>query len=120
MGKEVNQLSSTDAAYIAGLIDVEGTITLSRKHRNENRQLVVSISNTEKPLLDYALDTIGASKITGKKVYKTHHLPSYAYAIANRQALGLLKQILPFLKSYKLNRIFQPFGSPSPKYIYTV
>jgi hypothetical protein len=42
--RTVKQLSPTDAAYIAGLIDGEGTVTLSRKHRDENRQLVVSIT----------------------------------------------------------------------------
>jgi hypothetical protein len=31
------------AAYIAGLIDGEGTITLTRLHAGENRRLVVSI-----------------------------------------------------------------------------
>ncbi len=31
-------LVPTEAAYIAGLIDGEGTITLTRKHRDENRQ----------------------------------------------------------------------------------
>jgi hypothetical protein len=34
-----NVLTATDAAYIAGLIDGEGTVTLTRKHKNENRQL---------------------------------------------------------------------------------
>jgi len=29
-----NSLGAVDAAYIAGLIDGEGTITLTRKHRN--------------------------------------------------------------------------------------
>ena len=47
-----NTLCTTDAAYIAGLIDGEATITLSRKHRNENRQLAISISNTGKYLLE--------------------------------------------------------------------
>jgi hypothetical protein len=40
---QTNPLRTIDAAYIAGLIDGEGTITLSRKHRNENRQLAISI-----------------------------------------------------------------------------
>ena len=53
MYKEVKSLDQTDAAYIAGLIDGEGTVTLSRRHRNENRQLVVSISNTDRPLLEF-------------------------------------------------------------------
>ena len=54
--REVNSLSPVDAAYIAGLVDGEGTITLSRKHAGEGRQLVLSISNTERPLLEFALD----------------------------------------------------------------
>jgi len=57
--KEVNRLEDTEAAYIAGLIDGEGTITLSKRHRNENRQLVISISNNEKVILDYVLKVAG-------------------------------------------------------------
>lgn len=51
--KQVRILTSVEAAYIAGLIDGEGTISLTRRHRLENRQLVVSISSTEKCLLKY-------------------------------------------------------------------
>ncbi len=99
-----NRLSQTDAAYIAGLIDGEGTITLTRKHRNENRQLAVTISNTERPLLDYVLETIGAGKITGKRTTSERHTPSFTYAIYNRQALNLLEQIHPYLRTYKSKR----------------
>ena len=45
--RQVSSLSPTDAAYVAGIIDGEATITLSRKHAGESRQLVISISNTE-------------------------------------------------------------------------
>jgi len=102
--RTVNPLSLTDTAYIAGLIDGEGTVTLCRKHRNENHQLAISISNTEIELLDYVLEAIGAGKITRKRTAKQHHTPSYCYAIYNRQALALLRQVLPFLKTYKLKR----------------
>jgi O-phosphoseryl-tRNA(Cys) synthetase len=97
-------LDQTDAAYIAGLIDGEGTVTLSRRHRNENRQLVVSISNTERPLLEYVLNSVGAGKITNKKTYQSHHTASYTYTISNRQALDLLNQTFPYLKTYKAKR----------------
>ncbi|MDD3519075.1 MAG: LAGLIDADG family homing endonuclease [Chromatiales bacterium] len=103
-GMDVKKLSSTDAAYLAGLIDGEGTVTLSRKHRNENRQLAVTISNTEKPLLDFVLATIGAGKITGKRTARSNHAPSFAYAIYNRQALRLLEQVYPHLRTYKAER----------------
>ena len=102
--KTTNKLNSIDAAYIAGIIDGEGTVTLSRKHKSENRQLSITISNTEICLLDYILKAIGAGKITNKRISKPHHTPSYTYAIYNRQALDLLKQIEPYLKTYKLKR----------------
>ena len=39
--RAVNPLASVDAAYIAGLIDGEGTITLSRKHAADKRHLAI-------------------------------------------------------------------------------
>jgi len=101
---EVKQLGNENAAYIAGIIDGEGTITLTRKHRNENRQLAISISNTERNLLDYILIAVGAGKITTKRTYKSHHKPSFTYAIYNRQALFLLEQVHPYLRTYKARR----------------
>lgn len=102
--KITNRLNTVDAAYIAGLIDGEGTVTLTRKHRNENRQLAITISNTEKSLLDFVLSTIGAGKITRKRTTSLHHTPSYTYAIYNRQALSLLEQVHPYLRTYKVKR----------------
>lgn len=102
--KTTKQLTPPIAAYIAGLIDGEGTVTLCRKHKNENRQLAVSISSTEKYLLEYVLEVVGTGKITTKKTVKTHHSPSFTYAIYNRQALSLLEQISPYLQTYKKYR----------------
>jgi hypothetical protein len=104
MYKEVKTLSQVDAAYIAGLIDGEGTVTLSHRHRNENRHLVVSVSNTDRPLLEYMLNTIGAGKITGKRTAQPHHTYSYNYSMSNRQAISLLEQTGPYLKTYKARR----------------
>ena len=102
--RQTNTLTPTDAAYIAGLIDGEGTITMTRKHRNENRQLAITISNTEKDLLDFTLNAVGAGKITNKRTTRTNHTPSFTYAIYNRQALHLLEQVYPWLRSYKVKR----------------
>lgn len=102
--KKTNKLKPMDAAYIAGLIYGEGTITLSRKHRNDNRQLVLSISNNEKRLLVFVLEKVGAGHISSKRVYSEKHAPNAAYKITNRQALDLLEQITPFLQSYKQER----------------
>ena len=37
----VNTLSLCDAAYLAGIIDGEGTVTLTCKNRGENRRLLL-------------------------------------------------------------------------------
>ena len=102
--RTINPLSPTDTAYIGGQIDGEGTVTLCRKHGNENHQLAVSISNTEIELLHYVLDAIGAGKTTRKHPAKRHHTPSYTYALYNCQALALLEKVSPFLKTYKRKR----------------
>jgi hypothetical protein len=102
--KQANDLAAADAAYIAGLIDGEGTITLSRRHAGDRRQLVVSIANTERPLLDFVLRSVGAGKITRKRIAVAHHTPSYCYSISNRQALALLAQLHCYLRSHKRDR----------------
>lgn len=99
--REVRTLSVAEAAYLAALIDGEGTVTMSRKHAGEQRQLVVSIANTELRILRFALVSAGAGKLTRKRTNAGHHTPSYTYALWNRQALALLAQVEPYMQSYK-------------------
>lgn len=99
--RNVLALRPEQAAYIAGLIDGEGSVTLSRKHRGENRQVCVSISSTEQPLLAYVLRHTGVGKITNKRATSPRHRPSQTYAVWNRHALDVLRQVFPYLQSYK-------------------
>ena len=102
--KTTNKLGKCDAAYIAGLIDGEGSISLVRRHRNENRQLEVSVSNTDINLLKYLVETIGTGRISNKRTISPNHTPSATYTVSNRQALSLLEQVTPHLRTYKLTR----------------
>jgi hypothetical protein len=97
-------MSESEAAYVAGIVDGEGMITLTRTHRDENRRPVVSISSTELPLLQYVQAIVGAGKMTRKVRVREHRSPSYAYALSNRQALCLLGQITGYLRTYKAER----------------
>jgi len=101
---KINRLTSEQAAYLASLIDGEGTIALTRMHLGENRRLVVSISNNDVSLLKFVKAHVGAGKITTKKTYSERHACSFAYQISSRQALDLLHQIYPYLKTYKAER----------------
>jgi LAGLIDADG-like domain len=100
----VTRLDTSEAAYIAGLIDGEGTVTLTRTHRNENRRLVVCISNNEIAILRFVKSVTGVGKITSKRKYKEHHGASFTYQLSSRQALDLLRQIVGYMKSYKAVR----------------
>ena len=102
--KKTRKLSKTEAAYIAGLIDGEGSISLTRRHKNENRQLEISISNNDLNLLHYVRNASGTGRIVKKKTYSKKHSPGASYIISNRQALDLLQQISPYLLTYKALR----------------
>jgi len=97
-------LEAVLAGCIAGLIDGEGTVTLSRLHRNENRRLVVSISNNDLSLLRFVQRSVGAGHITSKRKSRPHHAASFTYQISSRQALRLLEQTSHLLRSYKAKR----------------
>lgn len=101
---KINRLSPEHAAYLAGLVDGEGTVTLTRLHKHENRRLVVSISNNDASLLNFVEEIVGAGKITTKKIYSNRHARSFTYQVTSRQALDLLRQLIPFLKTYKARR----------------
>ena len=101
---KVNKLKPTEAAYIAGIIDGEGTVTLSVKQKGGTRHLAVTVSGTELSLIKYLPRVIGAGRITNKKVYKLNHAQAYTYAIYSRQAIDLLIQVLPYLQTYKAKR----------------
>jgi hypothetical protein len=104
MPKTVRTLTDAEAAYIAGIVDGEGTVSLVRHHSGERRRPVVSVANTEYELLAYLKQTIGAGRITRKCVAKDHHTPSFAFAIYSRQALELLRQISSYLRTHKRAR----------------
>ncbi|MGB5543873.1 MAG: LAGLIDADG family homing endonuclease [Gammaproteobacteria bacterium] len=101
---DLNDLRECDAAYLAGLIDADGTVTLTRKHLGATRHAAVTISNTNRKLLEFVAETVGAGKITSKRAVRKSHSSSFVFSIYNRQALDLLRAIHPYLHTYKARR----------------
>lgn len=97
-------MSSEEAAYLAGLIDGEGTVTLTKREKSAQRSIVITIANTERCLLEFTLSIVGVGRISSKLTYKENHTPSYVYQVSGRQALTVLEQIVPFMHSYKKER----------------
>jgi hypothetical protein len=108
----------SEAAYVAGIIDGEGTITLTRAHRGESRRPLLSISSTESALLLYVQSVIGAGRITNKACARPHHTPSFTYVISSRQALAVLSQVTLYLRTYKSSRarlLLEEYVSVTPR-----
>lgn len=102
--KKTKNISNINNAYLAGFIDGEGTITLSRRNKGKNRQLAITISNNELKILEWIKSLTNVGTIVSKKIYSKKHNQSYTYHVFNRQALSLIKQLIPHLKSYKKKR----------------
>jgi LAGLIDADG-like domain len=91
-----------EAAYIAGIIDGEGSIILTRMHDKENRRPGITIASTDKELLLYVQSLIGGTIINKKNYNPEKHKNSYTLNITKKkEVFPALKQISPFLRVNK-------------------
>lgn len=91
-------MKDTEKAYIAGIIDGEGSIMLQRIHSNEHPSPCVSIASTTYELLEWIKNIIGKGMIIKKKNYNPEkHKLCYSYVLRRDDAINLLKEIYPFL-----------------------
>lgn len=97
---ELKKLTPVEAAYIAGILDGEGTVSLIKITKRHQRRLVVTIANTDLQMLEWIKRSVGAGQLAKKKSYSKKHSLTYTYRITNRQAFNLLAQIHPYLKAY--------------------
>lgn len=96
-------LNLVKKAYIAGIIDGEGTITLSRKHVNETPSPVVSISNCNLELLTWIKKSVGNGIIQTKKAAKINHSTGYEFRLKGNKAIEFLKEIKRFLRIKRIH-----------------
>ena len=91
-----------EASYVAGIIDGEGSISLTRMHKNEFRRPCVSIASTDIELLIY-IQSLTGGIINNKKNYcPEKHKNSFALYIKNKNdVIKTLQQISPFLRVIK-------------------
>lgn len=89
-------LEETEKAYLAGIVDGEGTVTLMKHHRNETPTPCVSVANNNLQLLKWIKTKVGGV-IVSKKKSKPHHSDSYAWSVRQDRAIRLLGEIKQYL-----------------------
>jgi len=119
-GKE-DKNENTKKAYIAGLIDGEGCITIIKRNVKRKSELfcfyqcLVIMVNTDKKMLDFIANLYGGWITTNRRL-KGNQKTSYTWVCAGDKMRKLLKDILPYLVTKKAQaKILLRF----PNYEYT-
>lgn len=106
-------MEQTKIAYLAALIDGEGSIMLLKDRPSDKyRHPVISIANTSENIINFLKDNFGGCVCT-KKIYKAHHKQSYSWSLINNAAIELLQLCEMFLiheeKKYRAQLILSEY-----------
>lgn len=96
-------MKKTDLAYIAGIIDGDGCITIKSAvftgSRRRQFQVVVILASTEEWLCQYLRMTFGGGRVRLKQPpTNSNQRPIWDWRVYSREAYGMLKVLLPYLK----------------------
>jgi hypothetical protein len=95
----VNNITETERAYLAGLIDGEGCLTISKTQGKNNRTPVytaqIIIMMTNKEVIEYIKQVTGIGNIYGQNRQSPNQSAAYRWVVNTKSDL------LPFLKSIK-------------------
>lgn len=92
----LDQLNEASLAYIAGLFDGEGSVTITRRKQWNYFFLTITITNTNKDVISKLQELLGGS--VHHKIYKNPKYKQGWYWQANTKRAGLiLEKLLPYL-----------------------
>lgn len=108
----VKKLRAVDAAYIAGIVDGEGSIGVRRslpsgkRMQSVHHNLVVTITNTDLDVLLWIRDRLGnvgtiQTRYPGHAGKPAHTKICYQYVVMARIACDFLVQLSPYLRIKK-------------------
>ena len=91
-------LSDTEAAYLAGIIDGEGTVCLNRSYAAQfpTFQPLVAVTSTDIELLTWIKERAKGTIIKQKR-YVDHHTQAHIWRLKSDGALALLARTMPFM-----------------------
>ena len=96
-------LSPTDAAYLAGIFDGEGSIGVSRYRNKENAcgykfEPYVNITNTSKAMLDWVCEKTGLDKVYDRKESSIKaKRRCWRWSARRLEVAPLLRQVIPYM-----------------------
>lgn len=88
-----------DAAYAAGVLDGEGSISMTRvggQSRKAYWRIVVAVSNCDLPLVEFLHDRWGGSKLVGMNRGENKR-PQHRWTVVGHSARDFLAAVRPYL-----------------------
>jgi hypothetical protein len=93
------KLASTDAAYIAGFLDGEGSIMLYRRKDRGKVELRITATNTHREILEWIMSTTGCGSIIAQgQPNPDKHYPAWHWRIKPSDCVALLEVVRPYLR----------------------
>lgn len=102
MKKHIRPLSDTERAYIAGILDGEGSISISRKtdptmKSGHGYRLSIEIANTDENLMSWLQSVTGLGHVRKHARTCDRHKQAYRWNLWSLEAYQLLATIYQFL-----------------------
>jgi hypothetical protein len=93
-------IAEQDLAYVAGLFDGEGCVTVSRHQTTTafTHQAQITITNTDREILEWVQGLFGLGSIQVKPSYSDRHSAGYTWVASSRQARDFLLAVSPYLR----------------------
>ena len=84
-------------SYLAGILDGEGSIMLTRQKSKSLRSPSLSVTSIDEELIEWLLTNFGGIKVKKKK-YRKNHAQAWEWRLRNKLKLfDLLKNVLPYI-----------------------
>jgi len=95
------QMSSTEAAYLAGLIDGDGHVALYTGGAKKALSLTLQIANTNQELLAHVERITGAGSTRVQHKETSNRKQTYTWRCGGSQAAAVLAQVIPCMVGKK-------------------
>jgi hypothetical protein len=95
--RELKPWSLMESAYIAGVVDGEGCVSLVRSAGGRLPYPSLSVSNTHYGLMLYLTSHFGSTRPILRAAPRTNHKDCYQLAIERGRAVVVLRRIRPWL-----------------------
>jgi len=91
-------LLAVDAAYLAGIVDGEGSIVELKRKDGSVKGHRLMVANTDLGLLNWCVDITGVGNLSLQHKQHVYYKDCYSWRVTGIKARSIMWQLLPYLK----------------------